>query len=140
MSSSPKVISESGIHLSDKMSSPVSSSSRSQPTNNHLTPLPSNQNRHSRPLSEIIGESFPAFDHQTNIVAPFNDETNRDLAFEKGPSFTIKFRLGQVGRHVRAKAFMRLILSRASCTWTCHRAKDAHIARHSGLLLYHHSN
>ncbi|KAF9467879.1 hypothetical protein BDZ94DRAFT_1143399, partial [Collybia nuda] len=36
-----------------------------------------------RPLSEIIGETFPPFDHQLNIVSPFNEETNRDLAFER---------------------------------------------------------
>jgi hypothetical protein len=78
----------------DNLSSPLSSnprltSSEPQPTNIHPPALPSSQKHHSRPLSEIIGETFPPFDHQANIVKPFNDETNRDLVFERGLSFTL---------------------------------------------------
>ncbi|KAH0580828.1 hypothetical protein H2248_011986 [Termitomyces sp. 'cryptogamus'] len=39
---------------------------------------------HIRPLSDIIGEKFPPFDHETNIVQPFNNELSRDAEFEKG--------------------------------------------------------
>lgn len=39
---------------------------------------------HMRPLSEIIGDKFPPFDHKTDIVLPFNNEVNRDAEFEKG--------------------------------------------------------
>ena len=77
----------------DTMSSPPSSSPRpttsgSEPlsTNIHPPTLPSN---HSPPISEIIGETFPPFDHQANIVTPFNDETNKDLEFERGLSLML---------------------------------------------------
>ncbi|KAG6848375.1 hypothetical protein H0H93_000757 [Arthromyces matolae] len=36
-----------------------------------------------RPLSDIIGDKFPPFDHEVNIVSPFNNELGRDTAFEK---------------------------------------------------------
>ncbi|KAF8221094.1 hypothetical protein L208DRAFT_1415706 [Tricholoma matsutake] len=75
--SSPNTLSDSALHLTDKMSSPLSSSPRL------TSPLPTNLHPASPPLSEIISQIFPPFDHQTNIVKPFNDETNRDLVFER---------------------------------------------------------
>ncbi|KAF5379099.1 hypothetical protein D9615_005893 [Tricholomella constricta] len=87
MSSSPKA----DLH-SDKSSSPMSSSPPKQITmvstsnNSNRTQTAdvlSNQNLHSRPLSDIIGETFPPFDHKTNIVTPFNNEMGRDVVFEQ---------------------------------------------------------
>ncbi|KAF8068884.1 hypothetical protein FPV67DRAFT_1561674 [Lyophyllum atratum] len=73
---------------SDTVSSPISSSPPKQispvPTvKNTQTPVFSSQNFQHRPLSDIIGETFPPFDHQACIVTPFNNELNRDLVFER---------------------------------------------------------
>jgi hypothetical protein len=93
MSSSPKVASETALkhemNSSLMISSPLSSSPisnlPSMADNKPSAVLPT-QSSQTRPLSEIIGETFPPFDHQLNIVSPFNDEANRDLAFERGTS------------------------------------------------------
>ncbi|KAJ7783490.1 hypothetical protein DFH07DRAFT_787965 [Mycena maculata] len=37
----------------------------------------------SRPLVELIGSQFPAFDCESAVVFPFQDETARDDAFQK---------------------------------------------------------
>ncbi|GLB42352.1 hypothetical protein LshimejAT787_1103670 [Lyophyllum shimeji] len=87
MSSSPTAV--SAIAHSDRVSSPLSSSPPKQ-----ISPVPrtrSNQTQgtspnktvQNRPLSDIIGETFPPFDHQACIVTPFNNELNRDAAFER---------------------------------------------------------
>ncbi|KAI0819412.1 hypothetical protein BC628DRAFT_1332985 [Trametes gibbosa] len=34
-----------------------------------------------RPLSEVISETFPPFDHRSKVVGPFDDETRRDAEF-----------------------------------------------------------
>ena len=73
----------------DNMSSPLSSSPRLTSSEQRPPTLPSNQKHHSPLISEIIGETFPPFDHQVNIVTPFNDETNRDMEFERGLSFVL---------------------------------------------------
>lgn len=85
MSSSPTAASASAH--SDKISSPMSSSPPKE-----ISPVPtpkttqnsSTQNPLTRPLSDIIGETFPPFEHQANIVSPFNDEMVRDSTFERG--------------------------------------------------------
>ncbi|THU87568.1 hypothetical protein K435DRAFT_867180 [Dendrothele bispora CBS 962.96] len=38
--------------------------------------------RTERSLHEVIGETFPPFDHQGLIVGPFTEETARDATFE----------------------------------------------------------
>ncbi|KAG6919813.1 hypothetical protein DXG01_000315 [Tephrocybe rancida] len=45
--------------------------------------LPPTSTTQARPLADIIGETFPPFDHHANIVSPFNNELSRDSAFEK---------------------------------------------------------
>jgi hypothetical protein len=37
-----------------------------------------------RPIAEIISENFPAFDADTLIVRPFEEEAARDAKFEEG--------------------------------------------------------
>ncbi|RDB30121.1 hypothetical protein Hypma_014090 [Hypsizygus marmoreus] len=87
MSSSPLPPSADINHNSDKVSSPISSSptTENQNINKPTTPNgPKPPNPSSDwELDAIIDEHFPPFDHQANIVAPFNDEANRDLAFER---------------------------------------------------------
>lgn len=88
MSSSPTVAS---AVPSNKTSSPISSSPPKQiypaPAADIQPPAASlTQNIQARPLSEIIGATFPPFDHQVNIVTPFNNELNRDVVFERGMS------------------------------------------------------
>ncbi|KAG5635507.1 hypothetical protein H0H81_011015 [Sphagnurus paluster] len=90
MSSSPTTAS-TDVHsgkLSATMSSspPKSYTPRLCPniaTSNTTTTNLKNPTVQSRPLAEIIDETFQPFDHQTKIVAPFNNEMNRDLAFER---------------------------------------------------------
>ncbi|KAK0458776.1 uncharacterized protein EV420DRAFT_1230020, partial [Desarmillaria tabescens] len=36
-----------------------------------------------RPLTEIIGQTFPSFDHQSIVVKPFEEESARDVAFSQ---------------------------------------------------------
>ncbi|KAG6854102.1 hypothetical protein C0991_010516 [Blastosporella zonata] len=51
---------------------------------NPKTPtLPPASATQPRPLADIIGETFPPFDHRAIIVLPFNSELSRDSAFEK---------------------------------------------------------
>lgn len=107
----------------DRMSSPQSSSP--PPTNIHPATPTSNQNRQNRPLSEIIGETFPPFDHQAHIVKPFNDETNRDSVFERGSSFTLFFWMSCTRKATYVIDFDLYLMP---CT--CNRVKDAHIAHH----------
>ncbi|KAG7448728.1 uncharacterized protein BT62DRAFT_929819 [Guyanagaster necrorhizus] len=40
------------------------------------------QPRH-RPLTEIIGQTFPSFDHHSIVVKPFEEESARDAAFSQ---------------------------------------------------------
>ncbi|KAF8916459.1 hypothetical protein CPB85DRAFT_1289784 [Mucidula mucida] len=42
---------------------------------------PSSPMHDERPLSDIIGQPFTPFDHQTAVVRPFADESARDAAF-----------------------------------------------------------
>ncbi|KAJ7706459.1 hypothetical protein B0H17DRAFT_1037313 [Mycena rosella] len=37
----------------------------------------------NRPLAELIGAPFPAFDYETTVILPFQDETSRDESFQK---------------------------------------------------------
>lgn len=37
-----------------------------------------------RPLVDVIGTQFPAFDCESAVIFPFQDETARDEAFQKG--------------------------------------------------------
>ena len=79
MLSSPK-----STHFSP--SSPRNDESSSEKTLSPLTSphaCPQTASR-GRPLEEIIGETFPPFDHQSAVVGPFQDETTRDLTFEQG--------------------------------------------------------
>ncbi|KAG6828095.1 hypothetical protein H0H92_009250 [Tricholoma furcatifolium] len=36
-----------------------------------------------KPLTDILGEKFPSFDHHTSVVSPFHEEMSRDADFEK---------------------------------------------------------
>ncbi|KAK0237980.1 hypothetical protein EDD85DRAFT_952154 [Armillaria nabsnona] len=36
-----------------------------------------------RPLTEIIGQTFPSFDHHSIVVKPFEEESARDAAFSQ---------------------------------------------------------
>ncbi|KAG6830284.1 hypothetical protein H0H87_008582 [Tephrocybe sp. NHM501043] len=56
---------------------------RSQPKTPTPPPTTGIQATQAQPLADIIGQTFPPFDHHTNIVSPFNEELNRDSAFEK---------------------------------------------------------
>ncbi len=47
-------------------------------------PLHSAPMHDERPLSDIIGQPFTPFDHQTAVVRPFADESARDAAFAQG--------------------------------------------------------
>ena len=129
MSSSPKALPES-IATSDKMSSPPSSSphfpnSPLSPINVHPSPLPSGQKRSCPPLSEVISDKFPLFDHQTNIVKPFNEETNRDLIFERGLSL-ILVDYGSLDA-VHAQSLPDFLFAPIFCMH--YGAENAHIAR-----------
>ncbi|KAF9027734.1 hypothetical protein BDZ89DRAFT_793126 [Hymenopellis radicata] len=46
-----------------------------------LTPPNPAPTHGERPLSDIIGQPFTPFDHQTAVVRPFADESARDAAF-----------------------------------------------------------
>ncbi|PBK81141.1 hypothetical protein ARMGADRAFT_1020487 [Armillaria gallica] len=44
----------------------------------------SSQQQHpDRPLTEIIGQTFPSFDHHSIVVKPFEEESARDVAFSQ---------------------------------------------------------
>ncbi|RPD61248.1 hypothetical protein L227DRAFT_610295 [Lentinus tigrinus ALCF2SS1-6] len=34
-----------------------------------------------RPISDVLSETFPSFDHHAKIVSPFDEETKRDAEF-----------------------------------------------------------
>ncbi|KAF5371688.1 hypothetical protein D9758_003391 [Tetrapyrgos nigripes] len=46
-------------------------------------PVPQLTQRTESSLMTVIGQSFPAFDHQGLIVGPFTEETSRDTTFEQ---------------------------------------------------------
>ncbi|KAK0192747.1 hypothetical protein F5146DRAFT_517585 [Armillaria mellea] len=48
-----------------------------------VTSKPSQQQHHDRPLTEIIGQTFPLFDQHSIVVKPFGDESVRDAAFSQ---------------------------------------------------------
>ncbi|KAK0480596.1 hypothetical protein IW261DRAFT_1607218 [Armillaria novae-zelandiae] len=47
------------------------------------TSKPSQQQHRDRPLTEIIGQTFPSFDHHSIVVKPFEEESARDIAFSQ---------------------------------------------------------
>ncbi|KAK0220212.1 hypothetical protein IW262DRAFT_1482755 [Armillaria fumosa] len=47
------------------------------------TSKPSQQQHRDRPLTEIIGQTFPSFDHHSIVVKPFEEESARDTAFSQ---------------------------------------------------------
>ncbi|KAG6860296.1 hypothetical protein C0995_013032 [Termitomyces sp. Mi166 len=74
---------ESNSQNASPIASPSPPKMISPPPTRYKTRTLSQSSAHMRPLSEIIGEKFPPFDHETNIVLPFNNEVGRDSAFEK---------------------------------------------------------
>ncbi|KAK0192751.1 hypothetical protein F5146DRAFT_1222841 [Armillaria mellea] len=51
------------------------------------TSKPSQQQRRDRPLTDIIGQTFPSFDHQSIVVKPFGEESARDVAFSQAQCY-----------------------------------------------------
>ncbi|KAK0203620.1 hypothetical protein DFS33DRAFT_1383872 [Desarmillaria ectypa] len=49
---------------------------------------PSQQQHRDRPLTEIIGQTFPSFDHHSIVVKPFEEESARDVAFSQETTYT----------------------------------------------------
>ncbi|KAF9026994.1 hypothetical protein BDZ89DRAFT_1039703 [Hymenopellis radicata] len=66
-----------------KKLTPVPTSKQPQQTapTTSLTPPNPTPTHGERPLSDIIGQPFTPFDHQTAVVRPFADESARDAAF-----------------------------------------------------------
>ncbi|KAJ7583063.1 hypothetical protein C8J56DRAFT_240345 [Mycena floridula] len=47
------------------------------------SPILSSQPSQNQSLAELVGHSFPSFDHQSLVVGPFTDEGLRDVDYEK---------------------------------------------------------
>lgn len=79
-----------GSPLSRRDSSPSTNEKISSPRPSSPPPAGQAQSsiRHpssrDRPLVELIGAQFPAFDCDTAVVFPFQDEAARDEGFQKG--------------------------------------------------------
>ncbi|KAG5643631.1 hypothetical protein DXG03_000556 [Asterophora parasitica] len=113
-SASSTTTAKTDLHSDEKFKSPVSSSpskeispksSFNKPQSSKSEDVLSTQNLKNRALSDIIGETFPPFDHQTNIVTPFNDEMGRDVVFERddsdGTLITQRFHFAQAPHRYR---------------------------------------
>ncbi|KAJ6574837.1 hypothetical protein B0H19DRAFT_1125969 [Mycena capillaripes] len=71
-------------------SSPITSEKQSSPRPRSPPPAQaqSNASKHTgstrgRPLVDVIGAQFPAFDCESAVIFPFQDETARDETFQK---------------------------------------------------------
>lgn len=45
-----------------------------------------------RTLSEVISETFPAFDHRGTIIEPFDNEAKRDAEFQESAYMRLRCR------------------------------------------------
>lgn len=43
----------------------------------------------SRPILDLISQTFPPFDHRASIVTPFENENQRDAKFQEGQSYYV---------------------------------------------------
>ncbi|KAJ7139858.1 hypothetical protein C8R44DRAFT_765595 [Mycena epipterygia] len=80
MLGSPLSRRDSSPSATEKISSPQPSSPPSAGQAQSSIRHPFSRNR---PLVELIGAQFPAFDCETAVILPFQDEAARDEAFQK---------------------------------------------------------
>lgn len=76
-----------------RLSSPAATQAQLQvpASNQHESNLTQFLLPQDRPITEVIGEPFPAFDHQTSVVGPYEEETARDAIFHQGEVQRIQY-------------------------------------------------